>query len=139
VVIIICSALNGVAQTSASAQAPLPFSLSNPRHLKWSSEEAGRIYTSACELVARSIRPERPPHLHPSFVVVLGTKDNSIVWEDATSEIHLKTWDPAHFAEAVVLMATREVLNSEDVTHLTRDTLIAAEASVSVNELRRKR
>jgi hypothetical protein len=36
-------------------------------------------------------------------------------------------------------MATREILKGEDVMNLTRDTLLAAQASVSVNELRRQK
>lgn len=51
---------------SVRAQAAVPFEVQNPKHLNWSTEEAGRIYSSACELVARSIRPEKPPRLSPS-------------------------------------------------------------------------
>jgi len=58
--------------TSVHAQDSLPFAVSNPKHQKWAMEEAGRIYMSACALVARAVRPERPPHLHPGFVLVLG-------------------------------------------------------------------
>ena len=56
-----------------------------------------------------------------------------------TAEIHLKTWNPARFAEAAVIMASREVVNNDAVTSLTRETLMAAESSVSVSELREKR
>src|SRR5580700_8386079 len=37
------------------AQSSLPFRVSNPKHKKWPGDEASRIYTSACELVARTI------------------------------------------------------------------------------------
>jgi hypothetical protein len=123
---------------SSSAQTSLPFEVSNPKHLNWRAEEAGRIYASACELVARSVRPEKPPRLQPKFVLVLGAKEDETVRNGATAEVHLKTWNPARFAEAMVIVAMREVLKKEDVTNLTRDTLIAAQASVSVNELKRK-
>ena len=53
--------------------------------------------------------------------------------------VHLRAWNEGRFAEAMVLVAMREVLKSEDVTNLTRDTLIAAHASVSVSELQRKK
>jgi len=125
--------------SSGRAQTSLPFEVSNPKHLNWSTEEADRIYSSACELVARSIRPEKPPRLEPKFVLVLGADADETVRDGTKSEVHLKKWNPAHFAEAVVLMATREILKREDVSHLTHDTLVAAGASVSVNELRRKK
>jgi hypothetical protein len=123
---------------SSHAQSSLPFDVSNPKHLKWSTEEADRIYASACELVARSIRPEKPPRLVPKFTLVLGAKEDSTLRNGETSEVHLRAWNAGRFAEAMVLVAMREVLKSEDVTNLTRDTLIAAHASVSVNELKRK-
>jgi hypothetical protein len=129
---------NPIASAQDSAE-PLPFEVSNPKHLQWSTDEAGRIYSSACELVARSIRPEKPPRLKPKFLLVLGTKHNEAVHNGHLSEVHLKSWNPARFAEAMVLMASREVLKTEDVVHLTRDTLMAAEATVSVHELKAKK
>jgi len=101
--------------------------------------EAGRIYASACELVARAVRPERPPRLQPKFVLVLGAGANQIVRNDGTSEIHLTKWDPGQFAEAMVVLTTREVVKNEDVRELARSALIAAEATVSVSELKEKR
>src|SRR5215470_12185989 len=118
-----------VCEAKAVAQDLLPFDVSNPKHLRWSSQEAGRIYLLGCEVVARSIRPEHPPKLHPSFVLVLGAKEDQTVRDGNTAEVHLRSWNPARFAEAVVIMATREILKREDVRSLARDTLIAAEAS----------
>src|SRR5579863_2152392 len=51
-------ALLGVT-ASAQTSSQLPFDVSNPKHLDWPTDEANRIYASACELVARSIRPEK--------------------------------------------------------------------------------
>jgi len=126
-------------KVSGSAQTSLPFEVSNPKHLDWSTDEANRIYSSACELVARSIRPDKPPRLQPKFVLVLGTAADETVRNGTLSEVHLRKWNPEHFAEAMVVMATREIIKGEDLIHLTRDTLIAAQATVSVNELRRKK
>jgi hypothetical protein len=122
--------------SSGVAQSSLPFDVSNPKHKKWPGDEASRIYVSACELVARTIRPEKPPHLRPRFVLVLGAQDNEMVRDGVVSEIHLKTWNSTHFAEAVVLMATREVLKNEDVADIVRYAVISAQASVSVRDLR---
>jgi len=131
--------LSSSAQIRASEQTSPFFEVSNPKHLDWSMEEANRIYSSACELVARSIRPENPPHLAPKFVLVLGTKKDETLRIGGVAEVHLRHWDPAHFAEAMVLMAAREILKEENVIHLTRDTLAAAGATVSVSELRRNK
>lgn len=127
------------ALSSAQTSTPLLFEVSNPKHLALPADEANRIYSSACELVARSIRPEKPPRLAPKFVLVLGTDADETLRSGPTAEIHLREWNAARFAEAMVLMATREILKGEDIMNLTRDTLLAAQASVSVSELKRQK
>jgi hypothetical protein len=52
------------------------------------------------------------------------------------AEVHLRNWNPQAFAHAMVIMATREVLQSEQLQNLTHDVLLAAQASVTVNELK---
>jgi hypothetical protein len=118
------------------AQDSLPFQVLNPKHQKWSPEEANRIYLSACALVARAIRPENPPQLRPRFVVVLGAASDQTIRNGTVAEVHLRTWSPEAFAEAAVIMATREVLQSDQMKHLTHEVLLAARASVTVNELK---
>jgi hypothetical protein len=132
----IAALVNSSATAQTPASSSFPFEVSNPKHLQWSTDEANRIYMSACELVARTVRPEKPPKLAPKFLLVLGTSDNETLRSGPTAEVHLKEWNPARFAEAMVLMATREILKSEDVMSLTRDTLMAAGASVSVSDLK---
>jgi hypothetical protein len=121
------------------AQASLPFEVSNPKHLSWSVEEAGRIYTSACQLVARSLHPEKPPYLQPKFVLILGAKADQMIRSGPNSVIQLRKWDPARFAEAMVLLTLREAVKNEDVMQLARDALTAAQSTVSVNELRQNK
>jgi hypothetical protein len=118
------------------AQNPLPFQVLNPKKQQWSPEEATRIYVSACTLVARAIRPEAPPQLHPRFVFVLGAQNDETVRNGSMAEVHLRNWNPQAFAHAMVIMATREVLQSEQLQNLTHDVLLAAQASVTVNELK---
>ena len=118
---------------------PLPFQVSNPKNRKWSQQEAGRIYDSACALVARTVRPERPPHLHPNFLLVLGASDNEVIRTTPVAEVHLKAWDPDKFAEAVVIMAAREVLHADDVTSIARQSVSSAHATVSLTELKENR
>ena len=72
-------------------------------------------------------------------MLVLGADADETLRSGPTAEVRLRQWNAAHFAEAMVLMATREILKGEDIANLTRDTLIAAQASVSVNELRRQK
>jgi hypothetical protein len=125
--------------SNTTAQVTLPFEVSNPKHLHWSMEEAGRIYNSACNLVARNLRPEKPPQLQPKFLLVLGARANQTVRSGDSSEIHLKKWDPARFAEAMVILSLREAVKNDDVVRLARETLYAAESTVTVNELRQEK
>jgi hypothetical protein len=147
VALLLGAGANGLAQGSGEigsegqvgvTQQATPFRVSNPKDQKWAVDEATRIYYSACDRVARSIRPVNPPHLHPSFVLVLGAQKNETVREGKVSEVRLKSWDPAAFAQAVVILAAREILSSEDVVHITRDALTYAEVSASVNDLRQE-
>src|ERR1700733_5954881 len=82
----------GILSGSGAAQTSLPFEVKNPKHKKWPEAQALKIYTSACELAARAIRPEQPPHLHPNFVLILGSTDNETVRARDMSEIRLKDW-----------------------------------------------
>ena len=128
---------NGSAQ-NGTGHDTTPFGVSNPKNKKWPVEEATRIYFSACDRVARNIRPTEPPHLRPSFVLVLGAQSNETVRDGKVSEVRLKNWDPVAFAQAVVILAAREILSSDDIAHITHDALTYAQASVSVSDLRQE-
>jgi hypothetical protein len=130
--------VNGSAQASVP-QSAAPFGVSNPRNKKWPADEAARIYFSACDRVARTIRPADPPHLLPKFVLVLGAQSNETVREGKVSEVRLKDWDESAFAQAVVILAAREIISPEDMAHLKRDALTYARASVLVGDLREER
>lgn len=121
------------------AQNAIPFEVSNPGHKKWSAEEATRIYDAACTLVARSIRPERPPALHPKFTLVLGATDNEVVRTGPEAEVHLKVWDANKFSEAVAILVAREVLQPAELRYIASESLRTATASTSVTELRGNR
>src|SRR6266852_6409718 len=122
----------GVA-SGAFAQESSPFQVSNPKHKKWSSEEAGKIYYSACELLARTVRPEKPPHLHPRFLLVLGASNNEVLRTDSAVEIHLKSWDADKFAQAIVMVAAREVLQRDDLKKIAHQSVSFAQSTVSVD------
>lgn len=113
----------------------LPFEVQNPSGKHWSSEEAGRIYLSACDLVARSIRPDKPPHLQPRFRLVLGADSDQFVRSDSVNEIQLKAWDAQKFAEGVVAVAIRDVLHSEDLVKIAHQSVILANSTLDVRKL----
>jgi hypothetical protein len=125
--------------SNTAAQVTLPFEVSNPKHLHWSMEEAGRIYDSACNLVARSLRREKSLQSQPRFLLVLGAKADQTVRLGETAEIHLKKWNPARFAEAMVILSLRDGLKNEDVLRMAHETLSAAESTVTIQELQRGR
>ena len=125
----------GLAPSVFAQEEPVPFEVANPKHKKWSSEEAGKIYYSACELLARTVRPEKPPHLHPRFLLVLGANENEVVRTSAAVEIHLKSWDVDKFAEAMVMVAAREVLQRDDLTKIAHQSVSFAQSTVSVDHL----
>jgi len=128
-----------LAALGCSGQNSLPFAVSNLKNLKWPVEEASRIYYSACYLAARTVRPEKPPHLRPKFILVLGTVTDETVRNGAISEIHLKKWDAANFAAAVAMTAAREIVGDQELLKIVRESLLSARAQVSVSELRRER
>jgi len=114
----------------------LPFEVTNLSHAKWSPEEAVRIYDAACALVARSVNADRPPHLHPKFLLVLGGTADEIVRTDNRSEIHLKTWNADKFAEATAIMAARDLVQGSELRSIAHQSVVTAHATASVVELR---
>jgi len=129
-------ALSLLAGISCMAQEGEPFAVTNPKNLKWPAEEASRIYYSACYLAARTVRPEKPPQLRPRFVLVLGTASDETIRNGSTSEIHLKKWNRANFAAAVTMMAAREIISDKELLNIVRESLLSAQAQVSISELR---
>jgi hypothetical protein len=120
----------------AASPSTLPFEVSNPKHKKWPEIEAGRIYTLACELLARSIRPEHPPQLRPKFRLVLGTDHDEFVRDSSIEELHLRSWDPEKFAQGVVVVALRDLVPRPDLARLARLSVTLAGSTVDVSDLR---
>ncbi len=135
--IVPCAVLLLLTAVCGCAQSTLPFEVSNPGNKKWSPAEASRIYDSACDLLARTIRPEKPPHLRPKFRLVLGADGNQFVNEDGTTEIQLKSWNPEKFAQGVVVVAVRDVLRADDLARVAHQSVSLAASTVSVHDLGR--
>jgi len=121
-------------QTQKTSQ----FEVQNPKKQRWYPAEAGRIYTSACDLVARSVRPDKPPHLEPRFRLVLGADDNEFVRDGPVSEIRLKSWNPEKFAEGVVVVAIRDVLPTDELAKIAHQSVVLADSTLDVRELRER-
>ena len=123
-----------VAESASSST--MPFEVSNPKRKKWPEADAERIYTSACDLLARSIRPEHPPQLRPKFRLVLGTDHDEFVRDGALEELHLRSWDPEKFAQGVVVVALRELVPRPDLARLARLSVTLAGSTVDLSDLR---
>ena len=122
----------------SQAQATAPFEVQNSKNQRWYPVEARRIYTSACDLVARSIRPDNPPHLEPRFLLVLGAEENEFVHDGRVNEIRLKAWNPETFAEGVVIGAIRDVLHADDLAKIAHQSVVLADSTLDVRELRER-
>jgi len=119
----------------AQAQAEFPFTIKNPKKHTLPVAEAGRIYASVCMVVGREVRPEHPPALRPRFTLVLGSDVDQLVQRNQETELHLKSWDREKFAQAVVILAGREILKTRDIVLLGRRALSLTDAVVPVAEL----
>jgi hypothetical protein len=123
------------ANMAHAQQSTLPFEVSNPKHKKWPEAQAGRIYTWACDLLARSIRPEKPPQLRPKFRLVLGTDGDEFVRDTNATEIHLKNWNPEKFAQGVVVVALRELVQGQELARMARQSVSLADSTIDVREI----
>ncbi len=126
------------AAVGCAQQAAVPFEVSNPNNKKWPPAEAARIYESACDLLARTIRPEKPLRLRPRFRLVLGADSDQFVNEGGLTEVHLKSWNPEKFAEGVVVVAVREVLPANDLARVVHQSVSLASSTINVHELGRQ-
>jgi len=131
--LLLASSCFGIAQQNA-----LPFEVSNPNHKKWEPAEASRIYNSACDLLARTIRPEKPPVLRPKFRLVLGAEADQFVNEGGVVEVQLKNWNPEKFAEGVVVVAVRGVVQEEELAKVVHQSVVLADSTINARELGRR-
>jgi len=125
---------SGVIATAQTQTATLPFEVSNPKNKQWSPAEANRIYSSACQLLARTIRPDKPPDLHPTFRLVLGAKHDEFVRDGARVEVHLRNWQPEIFAQAVVNIAVRDLLHGEQLQQVAHQSVVVANSTLDARD-----
>jgi hypothetical protein len=123
---------------SQAQNTALPFEISNPKNKKWEAMEAVRIYSWACDLLARTIRPEKPPQLHPKFRLVLGADEDAFVHQDGIFEVHLKSWDAEKFSRGVVLVAAAGLVQADELNRVAHQSVSLANSTLDVSAARRQ-
>lgn len=128
------ASIMAAAQTAPQKTSNLPFDVSNPHNRKWSPAEAGRIYNSACQLLARTVRPDKPPQLHPQFTLILGAEHDEFVRDGARVEVHLRSWEPEMFAQAVVAIAVRDLLQGDQLQKVAHESVLLANSTINARD-----
>jgi hypothetical protein len=98
---------------------------------KWPDAEAQKIYLSACSVVQREFRRNRP--LAPQITLVLGADKNE-VWFTGR-EIRLTNWNRYAFAQGVVWLAFEDLMPSQQKLAIATRAVNWADSTVAVEEL----
>jgi hypothetical protein len=93
--------------------------------------DAEKLYQNTCAVVQRDFH--RSSELHPRFTVVLGAERNEV---HGNTEIWLTKWNPAMFAEGVVVMAFQQVLTTDVIKQLAKRAVQYSDAMIDVSELK---
>jgi len=96
--------------------------------------EAEKLYRYTCAAVHDDFH--NGTELHPRFTVILGARRNEVHGE---KEIWLTKWNPAMFAEGVVVVAFHDVLSADVIRRLARRALQYSDTMVDVVELKQNR
>lgn len=108
------------------------FAIRNPRNQAVPLAQAEMIYLSACRVVEQEFH--RAESLRPRLTLVLGANRDSVYFPNR--EIQLKKWDDYQFAQGVVLLAVDDMLPKDKKILLTRLSVLEAESTVDVRELK---
>jgi hypothetical protein len=93
--------------------------------------EAEKLYRSSCVVVQREFPGSG--ELHPRFAVLVGTDRDEV---HRQTEIWLRQWNPALFAQGVVVLAFDQVLTSDLVRRLAKRVIEQSNAMVDVADLK---
>lgn len=94
--------------------------------------QAEKLYQNACEVVKRDFHGTTD--LRPRFTVIIGTDHNEV---HGRSEIWLKQWNPAMFAEGVVVLAFEHVLTPDAIKQMGERAVRYSDATINVADLKR--
>lgn len=131
--VLIATALTG--SVLAQSESGAPFEVETQKNKNFPAAEAARIYNAVCVVVAREIRPEHPPLLQPRFKLVLGADKDELIQNNDVTEIRLESWDREKYAQAVVILAGREILKTKHISQLSRRALAWTDAVVPMSDL----
>jgi hypothetical protein len=95
--------------------------------------EAEKLYRNTCAVVQRDFHSGA--ELRPRLTVVLGAQHNEVRGDN---EIWLTKWNPAMFAEGVVVVAFHQVLTDDVIKQLARRAVEYSDAMVDVAELKER-
>ena len=94
--------------------------------------QAEKLYQNACAVVKREFHGTTD--LRPRFTVIIGTDHNEV---HSRSEIWLKRWNPALFAEGVVVLAFEQVLTPDGIKQMGEEAVRYTDATINVADLKR--
>jgi hypothetical protein len=101
--------------------------------------EAEGLYQSACATVQNEFHDDAGK-LHPHFTVVIGAEGNMVRQENTEThvgyELWLKEWNPAMFAEGVVVLAFNQMLTPNRIKQLGDRAVRFNNATVDVSGLK---
>lgn len=98
---------------------------------RWPSEEADKLYLSACSAVQREFGGAR--RVRPQITLVLGADKDEALWDKR--EIHLVKWNPELFAQGVVVFAFEDLLPLDERMAVARRAMNWADSTVEIKTI----
>jgi hypothetical protein len=120
----------------SAAWGQIPCERSDKKPCEFDAVRAAKLYYYASAQVAREINPDRPPKLLPKISLLLGAKDNGVLWNVSECQIRLTKWDEEMFAQGVAFAAATQQLSAEQVMKAARTAVIFLNATVDKDSLR---
>ena len=96
--------------------------------------QAEKLYRAACGVVQDEFHGSRDQQLR--FTVIVGADNDSV---HGASEIWLKKWNPAVFAEGTVVLALHQLLTPDLIRQLGKRVVKYSDATVDVADLKNAR
>jgi hypothetical protein len=95
---------------------------------KWPTDEADKLYLSACFAVQREFGGSRS--IRPQITLVLGADKDEAIFD--SREIRLIKWNPYLFAQGVVVFAFEDLMPPEDRLEVARRAVSWAAATIEI-------
>jgi len=119
-----------LAVSAGVAYAQNEFDVHDKGKLKWSAEDAHKIYLSACTVVEREFSIHHT--VRPRFTLILGADETGVFF--GAREIRLSKWDPALFAQGVVMLAFDDLMTLDERLAMTRRALNWANSTIELTQ-----